>query len=135
MRIAPRAATIAATTLALAAPLAGAHAQGRDWKTLSTMEGGKIQACKVTTTKTGAWKVKLRVDASNATSRVSGAAYVTKGQKNVDHWKSGWVAKGHVSDIGTVRLPRGSDYVVNAGIGTGQAGNGGTFAAHQIRAC
>ena len=135
MRFAPRATALAALTLALVAPAAGAHAQGNHWKTLAAMEGGKVQACKVATTKTGPWKIKLRVDASNAKVRVNGSAYVTKDTKTIDHWKSGWVAKGHVSQVGTVKLPRGSAYSLNAGIGTGQAGNGGTFKPGQIKAC
>jgi hypothetical protein len=135
MRIAPRAAALAAITLALTAPMVGAHAQGRSWKTLSQIDGGKIQACKVETTKTGPWKIKLRVDATKASTKVEGSAYVTKGSKTVDHWKSGWVTKGHLSGIGTVKLPRDKSYSFNAGIGGGQAGNGGTFKAGQIRAC
>lgn len=136
MRLTSRAVTVAALALTLTAPaLGGAQASARHWKTLSTIEGGKIQACKVATTKTGPWKIKLRVDASRATSRVSGAAYVMKGDATKDHWKSGWVAKGHVSKLGTVRLPRGSAYSLNAGIGAGQMGNGGTFVARQIRGC
>jgi hypothetical protein len=115
--------------------MAGAHAQARHWKTLSSIDGGKIQACKVATTKTGPWKIKLRVDASRATTKVNGSAYVTKNDKNVDHWKSGWVSKGHLSGIGTVKLPRGSAYGFNAGIGASQAGNGGSFKPGQIRAC
>lgn len=130
-----RAAALAAITLALTAPAVGAQAQGRNWKTLSETSGGKIQACKVATTKTGPWKIKLRVDASNASTRVDGSAYVTKNDKTIDHWKSGWVAPGHVSGIGTVKLPRGAAYGLNAGIGSGQAGNGGTFRPGQIRVC
>jgi hypothetical protein len=136
MRLAPRAAALAAITLALATPLASAHAaQGRNWKTLSEIDGGKVQACKVATTKTGPWKIKLRVDATDATTRVNGSAFVTKGDKTVDHWKSGWIAKGHGSDVGTVKLPRGSAYSFGAGIAVSQAGNGGTFKPGQIKAC
>jgi hypothetical protein len=40
-----------------------------------------------------------------------------------------------VSSIGTVKLPRGAAYGFNAGIGVGQAGNGGTFTPSQIRGC
>ena len=40
MRFAPRATALAALTLALVAPAAGAHAQGNHWKTLAAMEGG-----------------------------------------------------------------------------------------------
>jgi hypothetical protein len=136
MRLASRAAAIAAITLALTAPaVGGAHAQGRNWKTLSKIDGGKIQACKVATTATGPWKIKLRVDADKASSRVNGSAYVTKDGKNIDHWKSGWVTKGHTSALGTVKLPRGSAYALNAGIAVSQAGNGGSFKPGDIRAC
>jgi hypothetical protein len=135
MRLAARATAVTALTLALAAPAVGAQAQGNHWKTLSAMEGGKIQACKIATTKTGPWKIKLRVDASSAKARISGSAYVMKDTKTIDHWKSGWVAKGHVSDVGTVKLPRGAEYSLNAGISTGQAGNGGSFKPGQVKAC
>jgi hypothetical protein len=136
MRFTSRAVTVAALALSLSAPALGAaHASGNHWKTLSTIEGGKIQACKVATTKTGPWKIKLRVDATRATSRVSGAAYVMKGTDTKAHWKSGWVAKHHISKAGSVKLPRGKDYTLNAGVGTGAMGNGGTFTARQIRGC
>ncbi|HET7432696.1 MAG TPA: hypothetical protein VFJ89_14405 [Nocardioides sp.] len=132
-----RAAAVAAlTTLALAASTAGSQAAGRDWKTLSTFDGGKIQACKVATTDTGPWKIKLRVDATKATGKVNGTAFVTKNDNpDGDHWKSGWVAKGKISDVGTVTLPRGKAYALGAGIGSTDAGNGGSFTAGDIRGC
>jgi len=136
MRFSSRAVTVAALALSLSAPALGAaQASGNHWKTLSTIEGGKIQACKVATTKTGPWKIKLRVDATRAQSRVSGAAYVMKGTDTKSHWMSGWVAKGHISKAGSVKLPRGRKYTLNAGVGTGAMGNGGTFTAGQIRGC
>jgi hypothetical protein len=135
MTFVARAAGAAVLTIALAAPAVAAHAQGNNWKTLSTINGGKIQACKVATSKPGVWKIKLRVDARHAKSRVSGAAYVTKHDDNISHWKSGWVAKGHVSKVGTLRLHRGSAYALNAGIGTSAMGNGGSFRAGAIRGC
>jgi hypothetical protein len=131
-----RAAVTAALTLALTGPALAAHASGNDWKTLSTSAGGKLQACKIATTATGPWKIKLRVDATDASTSVNGRAWVTKGDVATDQkWKSGWVAKGHISDVGTVRLPRGSQYTLNAGIGTHNMGNGGTFRPAQVRAC
>jgi|1186.fasta_scaffold958645_1 hypothetical protein len=131
-----RAAATAALTLALTGPALAADASGNHWKTLSTIAGGKIQACKVATTDTGPWKVKLRVDASHATGRVQGSAFVTKdGAPNTQKWKSGWVAKGHVSRIGSVRLKRGKSFELNAGIGTSAMGNGGSFKAGAIRGC
>jgi hypothetical protein len=136
VRTTPRAAVVAALTLTLSTTALGAaQASGKDWKTLSTFNGGKIQACKVATTKTGPWKVRLRVDGRKASSKVQGSAFVSKNAETVDHWRSGWVARGDVSDVGTVKLPRGSAYTLNAGIATSQAGNGASFTAGQIRAC
>jgi hypothetical protein len=136
MRFSSRAVTVAALALSLSAPaLSAAQASGNHWKTLSIIEGCKIQACKVATTKTGPWKIKLRVDATRAKSRVSGVAYVMEGTDTKAHWKSGWVAKGHISKAGSVKLPRGKKYTLNAGVGTGAMGNGGTFTAGQIRGC
>jgi hypothetical protein len=136
MRIVSRAVAVAAAAVLVTVPsLGAAHAAGNSWKTLSTFDGGKIQACKVATTKTGPWKVKLRVDAHDAKSRVNGSAWVTKSGDDVASWKSGWVNKGDVSAIGTLKLPRGSAYALNAGIATANAGNGGTFTAGDIRGC
>ena len=136
MNLTSRAVATAALTVALSASAVGAQAAGNSWKTLSTSAGGKVQACKVATTATGPWKVKLRVDATRATTRVNGSAYVYRGTKPTKQtWKSGWVAKGHVSAVGSVRLPRGKAYSLNAGIGTDNMGNGGTFTAGQIRGC
>jgi hypothetical protein len=135
MRNLSRVAAVAAVAVCVSVPFGAAQASGNNWKTLSTFNGGKIQACKVATTKTGPWKVKLRVDAQGAKSKVNGSAYVTKGADQVDQWKSGWVAKSHVSAVGTVKLPRGSAYALNAGIATANAGNGGTITAGKLPHC
>ena len=136
MRNLSRLIAVAAVAVSVSLPSFGAaQASGNNWKTLSTYNGGRIQACKVATTKTGPWKVKLRVDAHGAKSKVNGSAFVTKGAEEVDHWKSGWVAKGHVSAVGKVTMPRGSAYTLNAGIATADAGNGGTFTVRKIPGC
>jgi hypothetical protein len=136
MRILSRTVAVAVVAASVSLPAFGAaQASGNNWKTLSTFDGGKVQACKVATTKTGPWKVKLRVDASGAKATVNGSAFVTKGAKELDHWKSGPVSKGHISGIGTVKLPRGSAYTLNAGIATANAGNGASFRAGKIRGC
>ena len=136
MRFAARAAALSALALVLTGTGLSAQAAGNHWKTLTTMDGGKVQACKVATTKTGPWKVKLRVDATKAHSKLKGSAFVTKdGNPTKAHWKSGGVAPGDISKIGTVKLPRGSAYHLGAGLSTGQAGNGGDFKAGQIRGC
>ena len=136
MNLVSRAAATAALALLVTGPALSADAAGHHFKTLSTTAGGTIEACKVATTDTGPWKVKLRVDASKATAHVNGTAWVTEDtHKTGAKWKSGWVAVGHVSDVGTVKLPRGRQFVLNAGIGTDNMGNGGTFSAGDLRAC
>jgi len=136
MNLVSRAAATAALALLVTGPALSADAAGLHFKTLSSTVGGKIEACKLATTDTGPWKVKLRVDASQAKAHVNGNAWVTEDNvKTGQKWKSGWVAKGHVSDVGTVRLPRGKQFVLNAGIGTDNMGNGGTFTAGDLRGC
>jgi hypothetical protein len=127
--------TATALALALTGPAMSAHAAGPDWKTLVTFDGAKIQACKVPTTATGPWKVKLRIDATKASNRVQGAGYAVKGTRTLDGWKSGWVARGHLSAVGVVKVPRGPTYSLNAGLGGGQSGNGASFADKQIPHC
>ena len=64
--------TIAALALAaVATPVSTAHAADVHWKTLASINGGKIQACKVPVTSEGPWKIKLRVDATKAGGRVT----------------------------------------------------------------
>jgi len=137
MHALPRAAAVAALALTLSAPALGAaQASGNNWKTLASVAGGKIQVCKVATTDTGPWKVKLRVDARRATTAVNGSAFVTKNEQNTDqHWKSGFIAKGRVSPTGVVKLTRGKAFALGAGIGTHNMGDGGSFRAGQIPHC
>ena len=137
MTLLSRGAAVAAlTAVALTASPLSADAAGRTWRTLSTYDGGKIQACKIATTDTGPWKIKLRVDATKAKEKVRGSAVVTENDAAEGApWKSGWVAKGEISDVGTVKLPRGRAYALGAGIGGVNAGNGGSFKAGDIRGC
>ncbi|WP_148575619.1 hypothetical protein [Nocardioides caldifontis] len=135
MRNLSRTLAVAAATVAITVPSFGAaQAAGNDWKTLSTFDGGKVQACKVAT-KSGDWKVKLRVDARKAKSKVTGMAYVTKNGDELANWTSGWVKKGKVSSVGTVKLPRGKAYTLDAGIGGTNAGNGASFKAKNVPGC
>jgi hypothetical protein len=136
MTLLTRAAAVAALALLVTGPALSADAAGNNFKTLAKSAGGKIQACKVNTPDGAPWKVKLRVDATAASTRVNGRAFVTKdGATTPQKWKSGWVTKGHVSDIGTVKLQRGQKFMLNAGIGTDNMGTGGTFAAGDLRGC
>ena len=136
MSLVRRSATIAALALVLTGPALSADAATTNWKTLVPFDGAKLQACKVSTTATGPWKVKLRVDASKATGKVRGGGQVLKnGKPTPQSWDSRWVQKGAVSSVGTVHLTRGSAFTLSAGIGGTQAGNGGEFKAAKIPLC
>ncbi len=136
MTLLSRAAAAAALALLVTGPALSADAAGTNFKTLAKSAGGKIQACKVKTPDGGPWKVKVRVDATGASTRVNGRAFVTKdGAATPQKWKSGWVTKGHVSDVGTVKLQPGRHYVLTATIGTDDMGTGATFAAGDLRGC
>jgi hypothetical protein len=135
-RTATTIAALATAGLALSGPATAAQAADTNWKTLATISGAKIQGCKVPETSAGPWKIKLRVDATKASGRVSGAAYITKNAEATDKsWKSGWVAPGHVSSLGKVQLPAGEKYGMDAGIGTGAMGNGASFVADDLPHC
>ena len=94
-RTATTLAALVTAGFALTGPVGGAQAADTHWKTLATIVGGKIQACKVPETSTGPWQIKLRVDATHASGRVSGVAFITKNGEATDKsWKSGWVDAG-----------------------------------------
>ncbi len=135
-RTATTLAALATAGFALTGPVGGAQAADTHWKTLATIIGGKIQACKVPETSTGPWQIKLRVDATHASGRVSGAAYITKNGEATDKsWKSGWVNAGRISSLGKVKLPAGEKYGMDAGIGTGAMGDGGSFDSSDLPRC
>ena len=115
---------------------AATHHHHYNFKTLASVSGGKLKGCKLHTTDSGPWKVKLRVDASKASSKVAGAAQVTKdGSPASELWRSGWIRPGHRSRIATLTLPRGAGYAVMAGIGTEGMGDGDSFKASDLRRC
>ncbi|GAA1928262.1 hypothetical protein [Nocardioides marmoribigeumensis] len=124
---------------ALALSLTGttaAEARSYSWKTMTSISGGKVQACRVPTSLDNPYKFRFRVNAMKATSRVSGVAYRMKGEQQLSGgWRTGYIRPRHVSDVAVVRLPRGRAYSLNIGIGTGGMGNGGPFRAADIPRC
>jgi hypothetical protein len=129
---------VAAFAVVLAVPAVGADAasSGRHFETLSSVSGGKIQACRIPTKASKPVIIKLRVDATKATGKVNGLGQATKDGNPVGKaWKSGWVKQGTKSATGTVRVPRGAAYQLMAGIGAGQMGDGGSWRTKDIRLC
>lgn len=129
---------VAAFAVVLAVPAVGADAasSGRHFETLASVSNAKMQACRIPTRASKPVIIKVRVDATKATGRVSGLAKASKNDTPVGKgWESGWVKKGERSSTGTVRVPRGAGYALSAGIGTGAMGEGGTFTVKSIRLC
>ncbi len=128
--------TLAALALAaVVTPLATAHAQDTTWKTLVTVNGARPRPARCPSRPPVPGR-SARVDASKASGRVNGSAYITKdGNVTSQSWKSGWVAPGKVTPFGKVTLPAGEKYAMDAGLGTGAMGNGGTFTASNLPRC
>ena len=128
--------TVAALAVALAGPALSADAAARHFQTLASVNGGAVQACRVPTSASQPFTIKMRVSASKASSRVNGLGSATHNGNRVGKgWTSGWIRKGHVSTVGTVHVPRGASYALDAGIGAGQMGNGRTVKPSSIRTC
>jgi hypothetical protein len=126
-----RAALLAVPALALALTPVHADAAAYRWKGIVYIGGGVLQICKIPTTDTGPWKVKVRVNARQATTRLKGEASAYKnGSRIGTPWESAWIYPGDVSGIGTVKLPRGSAYGFQGIVRTGTGGGG----ASSIRA-
>jgi hypothetical protein len=113
-----------------------ASAAGRNWTTLLVFHGAKHQACKVSVDDGEAWRVFTRLDGRNASTRVQAGLTVTKnGSETSRTWLSGWVSKGTVSSVGSVKLPRRAGWGLNAWTGGEQEGSGADFKADQVGRC
>jgi hypothetical protein len=106
------AAAAAALAVTLSATTSAADARPRDWTTMTRVAHAKLQACKEVTTPGGPWRIRLRVDATAATSVVRGSAEVwnRRGDRVGRKWRTRLVHPGHVSTVGSVRLPRGQAF-------------------------
>jgi hypothetical protein len=112
------AATTAALALTLSAATGAADAGGRDWTTVTRVAHAKLQACKEVTHPGGPWRIRLRVDATAATSIVRGSAEVQnqQGDRVGKRWRSGPVHPGDVTKVGSVRMPRGAAFTFEAAL-------------------
>ena len=129
---------IAAIAVVLVGPAMSADAAGKPhrFQTLASINGASVQACRLSSSASKPVKLKMRVDATKATSKVSGLGQATyNGDRVGKGWTSGWVRKGHRSSVGTVFVPRGAAYALMAGLGTGAMGEGGEFKVADIKTC
>ena len=131
-----RTALVALPALALVLSPVQADAAGSRWTSVVGVDGGKVQACRVPTASTDPFKLRFRVNARHATTRVQGI--VSRYRRTTvlpGDWVSAFIRPGHVSDVAIVRLPRGSAYNLAVGINARNAGNGTTVRALAIPRC
>ena len=131
-----RSALLVLPALALSLTPVHADAAAYSWKTLTSISGGKVQACRIPTAAPNPFKVRFRVNAVRATTKVQGMARRSHGATQLSGgWTSAYIRHGNISAVAVVSLPRGSAYTYSVGINSGQAGNGGSFKAADIPRC
>ncbi|MBV9831254.1 MAG: hypothetical protein JOZ82_06620 [Marmoricola sp.] len=140
MNVVRRSATgaVAAAAIVLAGPALAANAASRPhhFETLTSIISAKVQACRVPTQASKPVTIKIRIDATKASGKVNGIAQASHdGTASGKQWTSGWVREGHRSAVGTIHVPRGAGWALQAGLGTGAMGNGGDFTTASIRTC
>ena len=143
MNTVTRLAVGALSALAIAAPVtiaspSPATAQdGKSWTTIERGFGAKHQACKVSINGGDAWKIYNRLNSSKVTGgRLRASMTRTKGGEMTSHdWQSGWVRKGHISDVGFVTMPRKPGIGLAMSLAGDNAGTGGVVKPSEIGRC
>ncbi len=127
-------AVILATAAVTALPTASDAANS--WTTVTRMDGAKHQACKVPVNGGADWKIKNRLVNGNQT-RVGAGMYVQlNGEDTGEQWRSGLVARGQTSPVGSVTMPRGdSAYTLVGTMYEAQAGGGGPVSISDLGRC
>ena len=97
----------AAAALALSLATAGPAAAADDWGTLDRIGHSRLQACKVPVDGE-AWRIRLRVRTTDE-GGAKGSLRVYRGYEPTDRrWRSGHVPADSTSEVGSVRVPRGT---------------------------
>jgi hypothetical protein len=132
--LAALAVTLPAAASASAAPADAPAA--KSWTTVERLVGSKAQACKVSVDSGASWRIYNRVDARNATARTQARMWVTHdGVDTRRNWSSGWVARGTISAVGSLLVPRAPGYAIEHSLSADQSGTGGTVRAADIGHC
>jgi hypothetical protein len=131
-----RAAAAAVVVVGLALPAGSADARADNWTKVVNLHGAQVQACKVPTTKHGPWKLKVRVNARNATAAVRGSAEVDKGNRVVaGPWTPRRLQPGEVTQVHTMRMPRGKAFTFQGELDNGSVGVASAGPASGISRC
>jgi len=113
-------------------------ATGKHWTTVEAALGAKQQACKVMVNDGTAWRIYNRLDARRATTpRVAATLTAVHHGTPVAarSWASGWVSDGHVSDVGTFKVPKARGWTLTMTLYGDEAGTGGELTVAGIDRC
>ncbi len=133
-RLAATALTAALLAVPTVAVSSADAAQGKSWTTTRTWFGAKVQACKVSVRQGEAWRIYGRV-VNGQQAKVGAGLTVLKGEKTTSSWRSGLVAKGKTSQVGSVLLPRNSSHRLEGTVYRAQMGDSGPEQASKIGRC
>lgn len=122
---------------AMAAPAHPSARATRSWDTLQVMEGGKHQACRKLVDGGSTFRVLNRMDARHAAAPVGAEMKVKHDGSGIgEKWRSGLVADGNISAVGSVDVPRGKPgYTLSIAIYQSQAGGGDEIKVGDIDFC
>lgn len=138
-----RCAAVAATALAVIAPIAAtgtAQASvAKRWTTIETLAQGKQQACKVSSNRGTTWTIYNRLDArpvkAGSGPLESTLTVTLHGKPTTQAWDSHWVQPGHLSTEGRIVLPRKAGYALMMTIHGTDFGSGGVPSIAKIGLC
>jgi hypothetical protein len=133
-RLAATALTAAIITVPTVAVNSADAEPAKSWTTISKWEGAKQQACKVPARNGEAWKIYSRL-VNGKKAKIGAGLIVMKGDVTRMTWRSGLVAKGKTSKVGSVVLPKKAGYTLEAFQFQSQMGDGGPVKAKEIGRC
>jgi hypothetical protein len=129
------AAIIAAPVLTISSADAAPAKAGRSWTTIAKWSGAKQEACRVPVKGGEAFKIYTRLVNGHKAEVGAGMTVLKKDKRTKQAWRSPILAKGKTSKTGSVVLPIGPKYTLEAFQFQGQMGDGGLVNVDKIGRC
>lgn len=113
-----------------------ARAAGKNWGTITTVEGARHQACRVSVDNGAKRRVYNRVNARRADRRtLAGMKVLHNGVGTGARWTSGWVTPGNISDVGSVLVPNKPGYKLEVNMGSKLGGSSRVIKVGSLNRC
>ena len=132
--VALSAAILTAPVLTVSSADAAPERAAMKWSKIATWEGATQQACKKSVKNAKAWKVYTRV-VNGRKAEVGVGLQVLKDDKITKTARTPITGKGKTSKVGSVVLPIGAAWTMDAFQFQGQMGDGGPVSIKKIRKC